>query len=37
MRIRQLDFIECSNYIVREDGCVINIKYNVTKQEINHV
>lgn len=27
MRIRQLDFIECSNYIVREDGCVVNIKH----------
>ena len=27
MRIKQLDFINCSNYAVRDDGCVINIKH----------
>lgn len=27
MRIRQLDFVECSNYAIRDDGCVINIKH----------
>lgn len=27
MKLKQLDFIECSNYAVREDGCVINVKH----------
>lgn len=36
MRIRQLDFVECNNYAVRDDGCVINIKHvRVCPGEIN--